>query len=66
MSKNEYHLMKLGVTPQDFNLILARFDPLKSMSNGEGAAEANHFLQDMKSISNSETKANLKVRSKLW
>jgi hypothetical protein len=36
------------------------------MRYGEGAAKANHFLQDMKSISNSETKANLKVRLKLW
>jgi hypothetical protein len=66
MSKSEYHLMKLVVTQPDFNLILARFDPVKSMSNGEGAAKANHFLKDMKSISNSETKANLKVRLKLW
>jgi hypothetical protein len=29
MSKNEYHLMKLGVTPQDFNLILARYEDCK-------------------------------------
>ncbi len=57
--------MKLVVTQPDFNLILARFDPVKSMSNGEGAAKANH-LQDMKSISNCETRANLKVRLKVW
>jgi hypothetical protein len=29
MSENEYHLMKLGVTQQDFNLILARYEEYK-------------------------------------
>ncbi len=36
--------MKLGVTQQDFNLILARFDPPKTMSNGQGAAKAKSLL----------------------
>jgi hypothetical protein len=37
--------MKLGVTQQDLNLILARFDLPKIMSNGEGAVTGNGVVE---------------------